>query len=122
MTWQNKVSLEYAQGTNPLVSDNIAAQIEPIYNFNLTSPYAEFLTPFPATSIDLSTAVERSSTLTDDWVSTNTEPIVRATDDPTMELRGSRINELPSDKEFYRMQFSLNPEPNIGQPGEFGPR
>ena len=114
--------LEYAQGTNPLVSDNIAAQIEPIYNFNLTSPYAEFLTPFPATSIDLSTAVERSSTLTDDWVSANTEPIVRATDDPTMELRGSRINELPSDKEFYRMQFSLNPEPNIGQPGEFGPR
>ena len=100
----------------------MTGQIEPVYNFNLTSPYAEFLTPFPATSIDLSTAVERSSTLTDDWDSTNTEPIVRATDDRTMELRGSRINELPSDKEFYRMQFSLNPEPNIGQSGEFGPR
>lgn len=112
--------LEYAQGTNPLVSDNMTGQMELI--FNLTPPSAELLTPLQATSIDLSTTVERSSTLNDDWVSTNTQPIVRESDQPSMELRGSRINAIPSDKEFYRMQVFLNSDPSIGQPGEFGPR
>lgn len=112
--------LEYAQGTNPLVRDTMNGQIELI--FNLTPPSAEILTSLFATNSDLSTTVQRSSTLNNDWVSSNMQSIVRESDDPFMELRGSRINAIPSDKEFYRLQLSLESEPSIGEAGEFGPR